>query len=54
MAAIDVMTYPSDRNKLISEKKEKVMVQQIQVCSTEEIIHFYFNIFITVDCSQLC
>ena len=31
MAAIEVMaTYPSDRNKLISEKKEKVVIKPIQ------------------------
>ena len=40
MAAVEVMaTYPSDRNKLIAEKKEKVVVKPIQV-------KFFLSIFI--------
>ena len=32
MAAVEVMaTYPSDRNKIISEKKEKVVMKPVQV-----------------------
>ena len=32
MAAVEVMaTYPSDRNKIISEKKEKVAMKPVQV-----------------------